>query len=167
MIQLMGKQHQRTKLCNLYAIPLPNGKYGFGRQFKDETIAVYCYVGQTIDDVPQIEDYQFFVDVYKDVLTCGEWPIVGNRPFRNENDSWSPPRYIWDMISGRYSQYYRGQITASTKSACADLSLVSVWEAHHIIDRIMGDDTWQKLTPEWAYIKRFGKEAFDEFTKNS
>ena len=162
------KKRQRRKIGNVYAIPLPDGKFGFGRYYKDGAIAIYTHIGRSIDDVPQSEEYQFIVGVYNHVLTRGEWPIIENRPFEKEEDAWPPPAYIWDVGTGRYNQYYKGEITPSTKASCEGLEQAGVWEAQHIIDRIMGDDKWQtKATPEWAYIQRYGQEAFDELTKDS
>ena len=161
------KKQQRTKLGNVYAIPLPDGRFGFGRLFQDGAIAIYKHIGQSIEDVPQSEEYDFIVGVYRDVLTCGDWPVIENRPFGNEEESWPPPAYIWDSLSGKYKQYYKGEITPSTKAACKGLEIAAVWASNHIIDRIMGDDKWQRINLEWAYIKRHGQEAFDEYTKDS
>jgi len=93
--------------------------------------------------------------------------LIENRPFANEEAAVPPPTYIWDSITGKYQQYYKGQIMPSTKDACKGLESTSIWDAQHIIDRIMGGDKWQKATREWAYIKRYGQEAFNEFTKES
>ncbi|MCL1885766.1 MAG: immunity 26/phosphotriesterase HocA family protein [Dehalococcoidia bacterium] len=164
----MKRKAQKDKLGNIYAIPLPNRKFAFGRSMADADIAIYKHIGDTIEDIPKEEKYQFIVGVYKDVLTSGDWPLVENRPFKNEDESWPPPTFIWDQSTGKYNQYYKGQITPSTKAACKGLERCAVWDAHHIIDRIMGDDTWhKKATAEWAYIQRHGQLAFDEFTKNS
>ena len=163
-----SKKRQREKVGNLYAIPLPDGKFGFGRLYRDGAIAIYKHIGQSVDDAPQSEEYQFIVGVYKNVLTCGEWPVIESRPFENEEEAWPPPTFIWDVGTGRYNQYYKGEITSSTKAACKGLERCAVWDAQHIVDRIMGDDKWHtKATPEWAYIQRHGQEAFDEFTKDS
>ena len=161
------KKRQKEKLGNVYAIPLPNGKFGFCRSLRDAGIAVYQHIGDSIRDLPKSEEYRFIVAVYRDALTNGKWPIVENRPFENEEESWPPPTYMWNAYTGKYRQYHKGQITPSTKAACQGLEKTSVWESNHIIDRIMGDDTWQKITSEWSYIQRYGQEAFDELTKDS
>lgn len=163
----MKKKYQRQKLGNVYAIPLPNGQFAFGRQFQEGAIAVYKHIGINIDDLPDNEDYQFIVGVYQKVLTCCKWPKVDYRPFEKEEDSWSPPEYIWDPFTGKYEMYYKGKRTPCTKAECKGLEPAAVWDDQHIIDRIMGIDKWQKANREWAYIKRHGQEAFDELTKNS
>jgi hypothetical protein len=53
------KRRRRIKLGDVYAIPLPDGKFAFGRRFKDASIAIYKHIGKTLVDVPQNEEYQF------------------------------------------------------------------------------------------------------------
>lgn len=138
------KRRKRIKLGDVYAIPLPDGRYAFGRVFDDGGIAIYKYIGNSIEDIPNQEDYQFIVGVYKYVLQSGDWPIVENRPFINEEDSCPPPQCIIDPIDGSYSIYYNGEIRDSNKEECEGLEEAAVWADNHIIDRIMGDDTWHK-----------------------
>ncbi|WDQ31103.1 Imm26 family immunity protein [Paenibacillus marchantiae] len=87
---------------DLYAIPLPNGIFAFGRRFKDASIAIYNYMGNTLEDKPQQENYQFIVGVYDDVLKSGDWPVVENRPFVNEEEAWPPPACVIDQLTGEY-----------------------------------------------------------------
>lgn len=136
------KVNKRLKLGDVYAIPLPNGKFAFGRTFYDASIAIYRHIGETLEDLPETEDYQFIVGIYEYVLKSGEWPIVDSRPFKNEDEKWPPPTCIIDSISGKYSIYHKGEIRTATKSECDGLEKASVWAAEHIIDRIMGDNKW-------------------------
>jgi hypothetical protein len=139
------KGQSRIKEGNVYAIPLADGKYAFCKKMHQESasIAVYKHIGDAIENTPKEEEYQFIVGVYIDVLKSGDWPLIENRPFSNEEESEPPPTYILDSISGEYSQYYKGEITPSNKEACRGLEAAAVWDAHHIIDRINGDNRWQ------------------------
>lgn len=141
---MAGKKRKRIKIGDVYAIPLPNGKYAFGRKFKDAGIGIYKYIGVSIEDIPKDEEYQFIVGVYEYVLKSDAWTVIENRPFKNEEESWPPPACIIDSISGNYSIYHKGEIRRSTKSECEDLEIATVWADNHIIDRIMGDDKWHK-----------------------
>lgn len=140
----MKKKRIRIKLGDVYAIPLPNNKFAFGRRFKDAGIGIYKYIGESIEDTPINEAYQFIVGVYDDVLKTGQWKIVENRPFQNEVEAWPPPACVIDKLSGDYSIYYMGEIKRASKSECEGLEIAAVWEAEHIIDRIMGEDKWHK-----------------------
>lgn len=134
----------RKKIGDVYAIPLPNGKYAFGRTFRDSCIAIYKNVGNTIKEIPETEEYQFTVGVYKDILQSGQWPVVESRPFKNDDESWPPPMCTVDNISGEYSTYHKGEFKKSSKTECEGLEEAAVWEAEHIIDRIMGDEKWHR-----------------------
>ncbi|MDQ0171354.1 Imm26 family immunity protein [Paenibacillus tundrae] len=137
-------KRRRIKLGDVYAINLPNGKVAFGRSFKDACIAIYSYIGSSHDDTPQEEDYQFVVGVYDDVLKSGQWPVVDHRPFANEEEAWPPPMCVIDQLSGEYSLYHKGEMRHSSWQECEGLEIAAVWEAYHIVDRIMGNDKWHK-----------------------
>ena len=89
--------------------------------------------------MPDTEDYQFFVGVYKDLLQDGEWKIVGNRKFEKEEDAWAPPQCVIDAITKIGSIYYKGEIIPCEYEDCKDLEIVSAWDRQHVVDRIMGD----------------------------
>lgn len=137
---MTGKKRKRIKIGDVFAIPLPNGKYVFGRIFKDAGIGIYKYIGESIDDISKEEEYQFIVGVYQYVLKSGDWTFVVNRPFKSDDDAYPPPSCIIDSISGEYSIYHKGEIRSATKSECEGLEIAAVWADNHIIDRIMGDD---------------------------
>ncbi|QZN74405.1 MULTISPECIES: Imm26 family immunity protein [unclassified Paenibacillus] len=84
---MKNTKRKRIKLGDLYAIPLSNGNYAFGRRFKDASIAIYNCIGSTMEDTPQQEDYQFIVGIYDDALKSGDWPVVENRPFEDEEEA--------------------------------------------------------------------------------
>ena len=133
---------RKVKVGDIYAIPLPNGKYAFGRVFKDAGFGIYRKIEDNVTQIPDKEEYQFIVSIYKDLLTDGEWIFLKNKPFNSEDDMWPPKRYIKDKISGCYSIYYKGEITPSTEEECANLEVAAVWDRHHLIDRIMGVTKW-------------------------
>lgn len=141
---MQNGKRKRIKIGNVYAIPLPNGKYAFGRKLRDGGIAIYKYVADDTSDLPKEEQYQLVVGVYDYVLKSGEWEVVDFRPFENDDEAWPPMECIIDSITGEYSIYYKGEIRKATKEECEGLEEASVWGAEHIIDRIMGDDKWHK-----------------------
>ncbi|WP_340386428.1 Imm26 family immunity protein [Paenibacillus sp. FSL E2-0151] len=141
---MKNTRRKRIKLGDIYAIPLPNGKFSFGRRLKDASIAIYNVISDTIEEIPQEEEYQFIVGVYDDVLKSGDWSVVENRPFPDEEEAWPPPACIIDKISGEYLIYHMGEIRPSNSEESEGLEIAAVWEAHHIVDRIMGDDKWHR-----------------------
>lgn len=134
------KNRKQIKIGDIYAIPLPNGKFAFGKSFRDACIAIYKHIGNNMVDFPRTEEYQFIVGVYKDILKSGVWPVIGNRPFNTEDEQWPPPMCVIDSISGEYSIYHKGELRDSSMSECEGLEVAAVWEPEHIIDRIMGEE---------------------------
>jgi hypothetical protein len=132
---------KRIKVGNLYGIPLPNGKFAFGRIMQDAGIAIYSYIGTDINDLPVNEEYQFIVGIYKTDINK-DLVYIKNIAFENEESEWPPPSYIYDVISGGYEIYHKGEIYPSCKEKCIGLEATAVWHTNHIIDRIIGDDKW-------------------------
>lgn len=83
------KKRQKEKLGNIYAIPLPDKTFAFGRLYK-ERLAIAKERSDNINSFPDFKNIDLFVGVYKDVLTDREWPIVGNILFEDGEDMWSP-----------------------------------------------------------------------------
>jgi hypothetical protein len=130
----------RTKVHvgDIVAIPLPSGRFAFGRILKDASIGVFRYLAASYDAPPPTETkYLFIVGVYEDVLKSGEWQIVKPAPFEHEEDAWPPPNVIRDPISGRYSIYHKGQIRPALAEECENLEPAAVWDKEHIVNRIV------------------------------
>jgi hypothetical protein len=77
------------------------------------------------------------VGVYRDVLTSGEWPIVARIPFEKDEEAWPPPNFVHNVISGKYSIYYKGEMRPASPAECEGLERASVWDKEHIVARIM------------------------------
>lgn len=132
---------KRIRVGNLYGIPLPNGKFAFGRLMRDSRIAIFSHIGISINDLPKIENYQFIVGIYKSDINK-DLIYIENIPFESEELEWPPPSYIYDQIGGSYEIYHKGIIKPSSKEQCIGLECTAVWHTNHIIDRIMGDEKW-------------------------
>lgn len=135
---------KRLKLGDIYEIKLPNGKKAYGRLFKEYTLAIYNKLCNDISELPEDDDYRFFIGVYKDLLQDGIWPVVGNRKFNSEEEAWPPPQCVVDAITGVGSLYYKGKVIPCSYEECKDLEVVSAWDRNHVIDRIMGIHKWDQ-----------------------
>ena len=125
---------------NIGALKLPDGKWLFGRIMSDASVEFYKYAGNDKNDLPEEFETAFIVGVHKSVIY--EMQLVGKRPFTSEEESWPPPKFIYDVIGKRYSRYVFGKIIPSTYEECKGLEQASVWEKRHIIDRFMGTGIW-------------------------
>ena len=139
---------QRIKLGDIFAIPLPDGKYSFGRLMKETELAIYEGKYKSIKDFDKTQKYSFIVGVYRNVLTDGKWPIINNVPFETEEEAWSPPSCTIDQITGELRIYHKGKIRKlrpGDEKNCLNMEVTAAWDRNHIVDRIMGDATWENL----------------------
>lgn len=135
---------QKEIIGGIYAIPLPDGTFAFGRLYR-EGLAIFKKRSTDMNNIPDFE-VDFYVGVYKDVLTDGKWPLVGTIPFKENEDIWAPPMFIEDMLRpGNYEIYHKGNIRKSTKEECIGLEYCAVWARNHVVDRLMGDPIWTKI----------------------
>lgn len=145
MEKLAKASKKRLRLGDIYEIQLPNGKKAYGRLYKECVLAIYEKIcDNDVSELPEENEYRFFVGVYKNLLQDGVWKVVANRKFASDEDAWAPPQCVVDAITKIGSLYYKGEIIPCTYEECKDLEVVSAWDRHHVIDRIMGIDTWKK-----------------------
>jgi hypothetical protein len=125
------------KLGDIYSLELPDGQHICGRILNDAGIAIYKDFRKKKDYISK-EDYLFTVSIFDDDLKNDGWNYVTNIPFSSEEDSWPPKRKVYDVISGGYSIYYKGEIYPSSEGECRGLETASVWHTNHIVDRVLG-----------------------------
>lgn len=135
---------RRLKLGDIYEISLPDGRNAYGRLYKEYTLAIYDTRCNDVSELPEDNTYEFYVGVYKNLLQDGEWPVVANRSFASEEEAWPPPMVIIDAITQKGSLYHKGIISPCSYEECKDLEVVAVWDRHHVVDRLMGNDIWEK-----------------------
>lgn len=99
---------KRKRLGDIVEIPLGNGENAYARIFKEGTLGIYVGRYQNYEDVPQNAEYYRFICLYKSSLS--QLRVVGNLPFENDEDSWSPDKVIVDAITGKGSLYHHGEI---------------------------------------------------------
>ena len=141
----MKRKRQRPKLGDVFSIPLPNGTYAFGRLHEKGRLAIYKERSSNMDKIPGSNEYEFFVTVYRYVLTDGEWVRIGNIPFEHDDEAVGPPfSYIKDSIDGRFFLYENesGKMYPATEEQCEGLEVAAVWDRLHVIDRLMGTKKW-------------------------
>jgi len=125
------------RIGDIFQVPLPDGRFAYGKVFRDASVGIYETIFNTPASVPIKSAFVFIVGLYADVLKSGTWPIVGHEPFASADEEWPPPHFIKDVISGEYSLYHKGIIRPSSETECRGLEQAAVWDADDIIDRIL------------------------------
>jgi hypothetical protein len=136
----------KARVGSVFEIPLPDGRFAYGRVYKDATVAIYHRLSDTSNNPPIGErNFLFFVGMYERILRKGEWKVVGLDPFELEEDAWPPANSITDPIDGSCEIYHKGVTTPASQEACRNLEPAAVWDSNHIIDRILHGDKSQFL----------------------
>lgn len=140
MIKRKGNK-VRLKFGDVFEIPLPDGRYAYGRIYDDAGVGIYRQISSQAGNPPiGSRDFRFHVGMYDQPIKKGQFKIVGYDPFSEDESSWPPPSCIIDPISGAYSIYHMGEIRKATKEECEGLEETAVWDIeNHIIPRIMNE----------------------------
>ena len=126
------------KVGDVFQIPLPDGRFAYGRIYRDASVGIYRKVSEKPNNPPLgSRDFLFIVGMYRDVPYSNNWPNVGKDPFPTIESEWPPPMFVKDVISGSYQIYHRGTFRDADRSEVSDLEEAAVWDSDHIIDRIV------------------------------
>lgn len=141
----MGKKRIKVKIGDVFQISLPNGKYAYGRTFRDAGAGFYKEITDEPGKPPiGSRNYMFIIAFQDDVVEKGECPIVGYDPFENEEEAWAPPTYVYDGLFKVYRIYHKGEMRNAKKEECEGLETTIIWRIDNVIDRIMGGTKWKE-----------------------
>jgi hypothetical protein len=127
------------KIGNVFAIPLGDGKYGYGRVLREPLMAFYDLRTSGIADLDEVlkSPIAFSVWVMHRALTGGAWRIIGNAPLEKSLLE-EPLIFKEDPISRALSVYRgsTGEEKPATREQCSQLERAAVWSQNHIVDRL-------------------------------
>ena len=126
------------KVGDVYQIPLPDGRFAYGRLYRDASVGIYRKVS-TVPNSPPIgsRDFLFIVGMYSDVPKTNNWVTVGKDPFPTPESEWPRPMFVRDVISGTFQIYHQGTFRDADVSEVSGLEEAAVWDHDQIIARIL------------------------------
>ncbi|GAB1723840.1 MAG: hypothetical protein GDA65_17955 [Nitrospira sp. CR1.1] len=114
------KNRYKCKVGLIVAIPLPDGRFAFAKVFNDNFFGVYSLVSKKIEPLEKIikHDITFFQSATHSAVILGEWPIVGEDPFPNEESAWAPPQAAGNLPQDNLGTpspmlYYKGKMKSA------------------------------------------------------
>jgi hypothetical protein len=123
-------------------IALPDGRYAYGRVYRDAALAIYR---QTSDEpgLPPIgsRDFRFVVGVYDDAFRSPLVRVVGRDDFGQTEDGWPPTASVRDPITGAYRTYDHGAMRPASAAEASHIEPAAVWAIEHIVARIVSVPT--------------------------
>jgi hypothetical protein len=148
----MGKKRVRYRTGDLVAIPLPDGRFGYGRLYHNLTIGLFQAVSAELLPPAELIRHPIGPILSFDAAAVddGRWPVIGSFPFASEEDAWGPPsRGIGDFM------WVRGEMvparTAKEKKRLADLEDGYLRDPDDVIRRLYEANSWplpSKLKPK-------------------
>jgi len=126
------------KLGDVAAIPLRDGRFGYGRQFHDAALGILDITSLQILPISSLlgRTTAFFVS-YCEPTDHPEWIYVGKWDFTNEEDAWGPARYVQDAINPDIFRIYeRGKMRPATKEETQGLSRAVLLFPEHVRELI-------------------------------
>lgn len=87
-------RRKSLQVGDVMAIPLPDGRFGYCRVFRDVTYGIYDYVSDTWPDVAELiqAPFVFWSTCFSRLIRADGWIFLENVPFPSEKDCWPPPR---------------------------------------------------------------------------
>ncbi len=126
---MSAARRRQPRLGDVFAVPLPNGRFAHARYYADATLGVYAGQRAREVDLPAgRREVVLFLSVHLDNLLDGDWPLVGVDPFEEGEETWPPPRYIQDFLTGEPRIYERGTMRPAEGDAWRGLEEAAVWE---------------------------------------
>ena len=130
---------QRYRLGDIVQIQLNQHKLVYGQILNDASIGIFNISSESEVDIGDLKGLEktFYSGIFDTSISSGDWPVVGNIPFEKEDDSWSPPQYIQDIINPeKYSIYYRGEMTSATKEQVTGLERQVMRKPEELINEL-------------------------------
>jgi hypothetical protein len=129
----------RTKFGSVVQVPLPDGRFGYGVVLEEPLVAFVDHhdAGRNVD-VRAIGTIAraFRIWVHKVPLSRGLWPVVGHIEPTAEDRA--PVTFFKkDPLKGTFSLVVAGQATPATLEQCQGVERAAVWEAQHVVDRLV------------------------------
>jgi hypothetical protein len=86
----------RYSIGSIIAVPLPDRRYAFAKVFKNMALGVYDFLSKKVEPASEVTKHKivFYQSATDEPIRTGQWPIIGEEPFTDEESSWAPPRAV-------------------------------------------------------------------------
>lgn len=133
-------KRQKETIGSILEIDLKNGNYAYAQILKNGFVFFDFLSKESLNEFSILENCKilFIIVVYKDIVTRGHWLKVGKLPIKKEFEV-LPMKFVQDGIHKDRFELYdpnTGETISTNKDACKGLERSSIWDAHHVEDRI-------------------------------
>jgi hypothetical protein len=81
--------------------------------YRSATLGIYDLVTKELAKLEEVVNRPvvFWLLAVTKPIATGEWPILGNAPFKNQDEAWPPPQYSTDcMDESKYRLHHKGEM---------------------------------------------------------
>ncbi len=126
---------------DFFAIPLPNGRYAFGRVLDsaNNTYGFYNIISNKIEPISKLKQipYVFVLLCADDGITSWQWKIIGNIKLA-EGEYEEPSFWVRDALDETKAQIYsKGQFRKATLDEVKHLEVFKIWTPELVEERIL------------------------------
>lgn len=120
---------QPYKVGQILAIPLPGGRYAYGKVFNDLDVGVYDFLSNRLEPVEKVVAHRilFYNGLGSRVVKSGEFPVIGEQPFADEASAWAPPMVVGididDHTDGTLNISHKGEVRGATPAEAKGLEI--------------------------------------------
>ena len=124
------KARHKYSVGSIIAVPLPGRRYAFAKVFKNMALGVYDLVSKKVEPVSEVTKHKisFYQSATDEPIRSGEWPIIGEEPFADDESAWAPPRAVGPIPGLPVDPYvlrieHRGEYRKATLAQAAGLDI--------------------------------------------
>ena len=135
----MKRKGHRLKPGTFLRIPLTDGSFGYGRELSDPYTAFYDYrTAEPSSDLDEIESKPVLFTQAVRLFADDGWEELGNRKLQGEVAK-PVVSFVQDLADFRKCTIYDsdGVEKQATPEECVGLERASVWDARHIVQRLL------------------------------
>ena len=134
------KRRVSRKVGDIVAIPLGEGRVGFGWVLEEPLVAFFASSSDE-EQLPSVQDIlrmpiAFRIWAMNHALTSGDWSVIGHSPI-SEEMAVRPWFFRQDSLTGKVTRTQTGNedVPVGTDELDA-LECAAVWDPAHVIDRL-------------------------------
>lgn len=136
---------QKYKIGQIVAIPLPDGKFAYGKVFNNFAVGVFEFLSENItyslDSIIK-NNFLFYSAVTDRAITSGIFTVIGEQPFFSVDSAWAPPMaagiFPEDHSIGMLHITHKGKYLPASPSQAAGMDIcVMCQEPELFVDLIV------------------------------
>jgi Immunity protein 26 len=149
---------QPYKVGQILAIPLPDGRYAYGKVFNDLDVGVYDFLSDGIETVDKVVKSKilFYNGLSSRVVKNGDFPVIGVQTFADEESAWAPPMVmginVHDHSDGNLNIAHKGDLQGASQDEAKGLEIRFLCQRADLFVNLVVDRLVNKNHRKYRYM---------------